>query len=104
MRCHECFLMAEEFRNFVPADIPNGMKQRLCVVPRADWFDQKSPFWAFAQTSAREGWVWIVSTNFAFVDIQIVLMYLPPADMKQRPRMVWEIHDGRGAFRLDYSE
>jgi hypothetical protein len=89
------------FRNVVPADLPDGTKQRLCVVPRDEWLSDDSPFWSFARTAASEGWLWVVSANFASVDAQIVLMYLPPADQRPRYRMVWDTRAGRGAFRLE---
>lgn len=88
-----------EFRQFVHADLPDGTRQILCVVSRDDWFDQKTTFWDFARSAADDGWVWVVSVNFAFANVQTVLMWLPPDDGKERLGMIWEVRDGRGAFR-----
>ena len=94
----------ERFRNFVPADLPDGTKQLLCVVPRDEWFAESSTFWSFARSAAHEGWVWVVSTNFALTDVQIVLMYLPQGERRTDDRMTWEVHGGRGVFRLELAD
>ncbi|HEV3085843.1 MAG TPA: hypothetical protein VGX96_01365 [Candidatus Elarobacter sp.] len=96
--------MQDSFRDFVSADLPDGTKQRLCVVSRDEWFVDDSPFWKFARSAVSDGWIWVVSANFAVAPVQVVLMYLPEAAAKPPYRMIWEEHEGRGGFRLESTD